>query len=80
MSKPIIDLRRYSQETKKRLIWGGLALIFIVGLALIALTYGTPSALCGLAFLLLGLLPIALILLILAVLQWLTNRLDKDDR
>lgn len=78
MSKPLIDLREHSRQTKRHLILGGLGLVLLVGVGLIALTYGTPAAVCGLTALLVALVPVALILLILAVLQWLADRADKD--
>jgi hypothetical protein len=79
MQKEPTDLRKHSRQTRRRLILGGLGLIFVVGLALIALTYGTPAAACGFSFFLIALLPVGLILLIMAILQWLADRVGKDE-
>jgi hypothetical protein len=79
MGKPPIDLRRHARQTKTRLVAGGLVLIFVVGIALIALTYGTPAAGCGLAFLLLAMIPVGLVSLVLFVLQWMADRTDNSD-
>jgi hypothetical protein len=74
MTTPPLDLRRHSQQTKKRLVIGGLALTFILGTVLIAVTYGTPAAGCGVAFFVVALIPVGLIFLVLAILQWLADR------
>ncbi len=79
MAEPPVDLREHSRQTKRRLIVGGLALIFILGTVLIAVTYGTPASVCGLAFLLLAMVPVGLISLVLFVLQWIADRSNKDD-
>jgi hypothetical protein len=78
MSNRPIDLREHSRQTRRRLVLGGLGLVFLVGIGLIALTYGTPAAVCGVTALLVALVPVGLILLILAILQWLADRADKD--
>jgi hypothetical protein len=79
MTTPPVDLRKHSQQTKRRFVYGGLALTFVLGTLLIALTYGTPAAGCGLAFFLLALIPVALIGLVLFVLQWIADRAEKHD-
>jgi phage shock protein PspC (stress-responsive transcriptional regulator) len=43
------------------------------------MTYGTPAAACGLAFLLFAMIPVGLVSLVLYVLQWLVNRSEKGD-
>ncbi|MBN1439608.1 MAG: hypothetical protein JW929_09385 [Anaerolineales bacterium] len=73
-----VDLRRHARQTKQRLIFGGLALTILIGTALIALTYGTPAAICGLAFFLAALIPVALIGLALSVMQWIADRLSGN--
>lgn len=80
MEKKPTDLRKYATQTKKRLIWAGLGLIGVFGILLIALTYGTPAAGCGLAFFLIALIPVGLIALILLILQWVVDRSNRDDR
>jgi cytochrome c oxidase assembly factor CtaG len=79
MGSPPIDLRDHARRTKRQLIAGGLILIFILGTVLIAVTYGTPAAACGLAFLLFAMIPVGLVSLVLYVLQWLVNRSEKGD-
>lgn len=79
MGVPPVDLRDHSRQTKRRLIAGGLGLFFVLGTILIAVTYGTPAAVCGLAFLVVAMIPIALISLVLAGLQWISDRAKKDD-
>jgi Na+/proline symporter len=79
MPTPPIDLRKHAKQTKKRLVWAGLGLIFVVGVVLIALTYGTPAAGCGLAFFLAAMVPVALVILVLYFLQWLVDRTKNDD-
>ncbi|HEX7975045.1 MAG TPA: hypothetical protein VF498_11605 [Anaerolineales bacterium] len=72
------DLRRYARQTNVRLALGGIGLLFIVGLGLIAWIYGPRSALLGFVCLLAGLSPLALIWLALAVLDWIVKRADRD--
>ncbi|MBN2085954.1 MAG: hypothetical protein JW748_12110 [Anaerolineales bacterium] len=79
MGVPPVDLRNHSRQTKRRLMAGGLALFFVVGTVFIAATYGTPAAGCGLAFFLAALMPIGLIGLVLAGLQWVLERAGRDD-
>jgi hypothetical protein len=79
MTIPPVDLRQHARQTKKRLIGAGLVLIFAVGTGLIALTYGTPAAGCGLAFFLAAMVPVGLVVLVLYILQWLANRINHGD-
>ncbi len=79
MGEPPVDLRSHSRQTQRRLIAGGLGLFFVIGTILIAVTYGTPAAACGLGFFVLAMIPVALISLVLAGLQWITDRSKKDD-
>ncbi|HEX9029029.1 MAG TPA: hypothetical protein VF823_07635 [Anaerolineales bacterium] len=72
------DLRRYARQTNVRLGIGGVALLFIVGLGLIAWIYGPRAALLGFVCLLAGLSPLVLIWLALAVLDWIVKRADPD--
>jgi len=67
------DLRKFARQTTLRLIIGGLALVFIVGLGLIYWRFGSQAALLGLLCLLGGLSPIALILLAF----WIMERISK---
>ncbi len=68
------DLRRYSQQTIRRLIAGGIILLFSVGGLLIYWIYGTGAALLGIVCIFIGLLPVGLILLILGIMEWIVER------
>ncbi len=72
------DLREYARQTTTRLILGGLILLFVVGTALIYWRYGAGGALSGLLCMTIALFPIGLILIILALLEWLTKRINHD--
>lgn len=67
------DLRKFARQTTLRLIIGGLALVFIVGLGLIYWRFGSQAALLGFLCLLGGLSPIGLILLAF----WIMERISK---
>ncbi|HWQ04762.1 MAG TPA: hypothetical protein VN452_05365 [Longilinea sp.] len=72
--KPERDLRRFASGTTFRLVGGGLAILFIVGLTLIAIIYGKNAALLGFVCLLAGLGPIILIYFFLRILDWISKR------
>ncbi|MDO9128936.1 MAG: hypothetical protein Q7U34_03630 [Anaerolineales bacterium] len=72
------DLRRYTRQTNIRLILAGLFLLFIVGDGLIYLIYGRGAALMGLLCLLAGLIPVALTLLIMLLLDWVAKRVKEE--
>lgn len=72
------DLRRYSRQTNFRLIGGGISLLFVVGLGLIALFYGPGAAGMGLVCLLLGLSPLVLIWLALELIEWVARRANPE--
>ncbi|NMC85825.1 MAG: hypothetical protein GYA58_11115 [Anaerolineaceae bacterium] len=63
------DLRKYAAQTHTRLIVGGVALLLVVGLGLVALLYGVPAALMGLLCILGMLVPIALVGLVMLLLD-----------
>ncbi|KPL84549.1 hypothetical protein SE15_05575 [Thermanaerothrix daxensis] len=67
------DLRQYARQTTFRLIVGSLLILFIIGLGLVAWLYGLPAAGLGLLCLLSALLPIGLILLTLALWDWIVK-------
>lgn len=69
----IRDLRKYARQTGFRLIIGGLLVLFIVGDGLIFLFYGFGAAVTGLACLGIGLVPIMLIILFLAISEWIVK-------
>ena len=68
------DLRQYSKQTIKRLITGGLILLFAVGGALIFHFYGGGAAILGMVCILAGLIPIGIIILILGIMEWIVER------
>ena len=72
------DLRRYAKQTNARLIIGGIALLFIVGDGLIYLFYGQNAAMMGLICLIIGLSPLVIIWLFLAVMEWIVKRADES--
>ena len=72
------DIRRYARQTNFRLAVGFILLLFTVGVGLIYIFYGQAGALMGLVCILLGLVPVLLIGLALAVMEWIVKRADKD--
>ncbi|MFL7894057.1 MAG: hypothetical protein ACK2UM_00650 [Anaerolineales bacterium] len=68
------DLRKYAKQTNIRLIVGGLALLFIVGLGLILFFYGSRAALSGMLCILVGLIPLILIWILFFILELITKR------
>ncbi len=71
--KPARDLRKFAAETRFRLIAGGLGLVFIVGLVLIDIVYGSKAALFGFLCLLAASLPVGLVLAVLWLLDWISK-------
>lgn len=67
------DLRQYARQTTFRLILGGLLILFLVGLGLIAWRYGFPAAGLGLLCLFVGSMPIGMIILTLAIWDWIVK-------
>ena len=72
------DLRKYSQQTNRRLILGGILLLFIVGDGLIFIFYGREAALTGLTCLLFGVAPLLLIWISLEVIAWVARKADGE--
>lgn len=72
------DLRRYARQTNIRLIAGGLLLLFVVGDGLIYLIYGPSAAVSGLICLGVGLVPLVLIVLALAIIDWIVKRANSE--
>jgi len=68
------DLRKYAEQTNIRLIIGGLALLFIVGLGLIYIFYGPGAAMSGMLCILVGLVPLILIWMLFFVMEKITKR------
>jgi hypothetical protein len=72
------DLRKYTSQTTIRLIVGALILLFVVGGALIWWLYGPAAALMGFLCLLGALLPIGLIWLLMAGLDWIVKKMNEE--
>jgi len=72
------DLRQYAAQTNKRLILGGIGLLYLVGGGLIYHIYGREAAISGVICLTLGLSPIVLAWLALSLLGWIAKRADSD--
>jgi magnesium-transporting ATPase (P-type) len=72
------DLRKYASQTNVQLIVGGLVLLFVVGLGLIALIYGLNAALMGFLCLLGGMVPIGLVVLVMFGLDVIVKKSNKD--
>lgn len=69
-----MDLRKYSRQTITRLIIGGILLLFLIGGGLILIIYGPGAMSLGLLCLIAGLSPVALIVLFLWIIEWITKR------
>jgi hypothetical protein len=72
------DLRKYAKQTNVQLGVGGFLLLFVVGLGLIYIIYGSYAAMMGMLCLLAGLTPLILIFLALALLDWIHKRANND--
>jgi hypothetical protein len=68
------DLRHHAAQTNRRLILGGIAILFVVGDGLIYIFYGQRAALLGLVCLVAGLAPLVLIWGALALIGWIADR------
>ncbi len=73
------DLRKYMRDTNTRLVVGAILLLFIVGDGLIWAIYGLGAAMMGLLCILAAFVPIGLILLLLALSDWIVKRANPDD-
>lgn len=72
------DLRKYARQTNVRLAVGAVLVLLVVGTGLIYIIYGPGAAVTGLLCLLAGLLPIGLIFLFLALLDWIQKRANRS--
>jgi TM2 domain-containing membrane protein YozV len=72
------DLRKYAHQTNIRLAIGAVFLLFIIGDGLIYLFYGGGAALMGILCLLGGMVPVALVLLVLLLFEWIQKHADHD--
>lgn len=64
------DLRKYAKQTNVQLTVGAFILLFVVGVGLIYLIYGSGAASFALFCLMAGLAPVVLILLIFLGIDW----------
>jgi hypothetical protein len=72
------DLRRYARSTTRKLILGGLALVFVVGGALVWWVYGPQAASTALLCAGAGLAPVVLIFAALQMVEWISRRTHRD--
>jgi hypothetical protein len=72
------DLRQYARSTQTRLILGALFLLFTVGGGLIAWVYGREAAALAVVCIAVGLTPVILIALWLAIVDW-AARKGQDE-
>ena len=72
------DLREYAKQTNVRLGVGAFLILFVLGVGLIYLIYGSGAAVMGLLCLLAGVAPLVLIFLSLAILDWIQKRANRD--
>ena len=73
------DLRKYARQTNVRIIAGALLVLFVVGDGLIYIFLGgSGPALMGILCLLVGMVPVGLTLLVLALFDWIRKRADRD--
>ncbi len=72
------NLRKYIRQTNFRLIGGGLIILFIVGEGLIYLIYGPSAAALGLLCLFASMIPIAMVIIIMLILERIAKRANRD--
>jgi uncharacterized SAM-binding protein YcdF (DUF218 family) len=72
------DLRKYASNTTAHLIVGGLLLLLVVGLGLIAWIYGSKAALLGFICILGGLAVVGLITLFVFGLDVIIRKINKE--
>lgn len=72
------NLRDYARSTNIRLGAGAFFLLFVIGVGLIYLIYGSGAAVLGFICLLAALLPVVLILLFLFITDWIVKRAGRD--
>ena len=75
---PEKDLRRYAQDTQRRLFIGVLLLLFLIGDGLIFLFYGERAGILALICTLVGLSPLVLIFISMVFFGWLARK-GMDD-
>lgn len=70
------DLRKFARQTNIRLLSGALFVLFVIGDGLIYFFYGKSAALTGILCILAGVAPVVLVLIVLALLDWIRKRVD----
>ncbi len=71
------NLRDYARQTDRRLVIGGLLILFIVGGGLIWWFYGTGAASLGVTCLMAGLAPVVLITLLFYAIEWIMKHAGR---
>ena len=71
------DLRKYARQTNVRIGIGALLLLLSVGGGLIYSMYGRSAAVSALVCILMGMSPLFLIALSLAVIDWIQKRANR---
>jgi uncharacterized membrane protein len=72
------DLRKYASSTTKRLVIGAMAILFVVGLGLIAIFYGMNAAWMGLLCILGGFAIVGLVYGIMVLIGWIAKKYNGD--
>ena len=72
------DLRKYARQTNVRIGVGAALILFVVGTGLVYYIYGAGAAVGALLCLLAALVPVALIFLSLALLDWIQKRANRS--
>jgi len=71
------DLRDYAKNTDRRLVIGGLILLFVVGGGLIWWLYGSRGAGLGASCILAALTPVIFILIIFKAIDWILRHAGR---
>jgi len=75
---PERDLHKYAKSTTLRLVFGGLVLLLVAGVGLIAWRFGGSAAFMGFICILGGLAVVGLITLLVFGLDFILKKTDKD--
>jgi hypothetical protein len=73
------DLRKYARQTNIRLIVGAVLILFIVGDGLIFFIYGPAGALTGLLCIIGGMVPIAIVIGILQLMEYILKKNEEKN-
>ena len=68
------DLRKFAEQTNRRLIIGFFLILFLIGDGLIFLFFGREAALMGLVCIGFALIPALLIWLLLTAFEWIVKK------